>query len=83
MDMAVACVAMQQFVQRREGKACHRDAQRCRIAPRVCQQCTAPKTSGEPHCCKLCRAIRAQRRATRQAARLAVTRHSNKVAGDA
>jgi hypothetical protein len=44
----VACVAMQQFVQQREGKACHRDAQRCRIAPGVCQQCAAPKTSVSP-----------------------------------
>jgi len=40
--------AMQQFVQQREGKACHRDAQRCRIAPGVCQQCAAPKTSVSP-----------------------------------
>jgi hypothetical protein len=40
--------AMQQFVQQREGKACHPDAQRCRIAPGVCQQCAAPKTSVSP-----------------------------------
>ena len=50
-----------------KGKACHCGAQRCRVAPGVCQQCVAPKRSASRRCCTFFRLIRVQTRATRRA----------------